>query len=200
MKLQKRCRQVCRNRAAQRTFHAMGFPRTYRHENEPAGLQDGSHSHRQRFARDPRWVAVKQCGVVATCRFGETHPMSSCGQFVAGLVEPDMTVAADTEKLEIDSAGSLDCRFVPLTFSVEVFGIPVQEMYVRWRQIHIREQMAVHERAEAARMCRWDACELVEVESDGAFEIHAAPRVELTQLLVDSNRSAPRRQAEHQRW
>ena len=78
--------------------------------------------------------------------------MRSCGQLVARLVEADMTVAADAEKLKIDSAGSVDCRFVPLALGIGVFGHPIQEMYLRRRQIHVREQMAVHERAEAARM------------------------------------------------
>ena len=102
------------------------------------GLQNRSHSHRQRFARNPRRVAVKQRGIVAACRFGQPHAMRSCGQLVAGLVETDVAVAADAEKLKIDSAGSLDCRLVSLTFGVEIFGDPIQEMYVRWRQIHMR--------------------------------------------------------------
>ena len=101
-----------RNRAAQRPFHAVGFPLTDRYQNESTGFEDCSHSHRQCFARDPRRVAVKQCGVVATCRFGEPHTMRPCGQLVAGFVETDMTVASDAEKLEIDSAGSVDRRFM----------------------------------------------------------------------------------------
>ena len=51
-----------------------------------------------------------------------------------------------------------------LTLGIGVFGNPIQEMNLRRWQIHMREQMAIHERAKAARIGGRHAQEFVQVE------------------------------------
>jgi hypothetical protein len=54
--------------------------------------------------------------------------MSPRDQLVPRLVEADVTVAADTEDLEIDSAGPADRLLVAIAFGIEIRGGTVQKV------------------------------------------------------------------------
>lgn len=184
----------------QRTLQAMGLSLPGGNQHERSSLQNRSHSHRQSFERNLCDVTVEQRRIVAARRVGQPYAMGRRFQLVTRLVEPDVAVAADADKLQIDPAGSLNRSLVQGTFGVEVFGGPIQEVNLRWWQVHAGKQVVLHERPEAAGVSWPYAAEFVQVERDGAREVHLAGRMQPAQLGVRGNRAVPRRQSEDERW
>ena len=80
------------------------------------------------------------------------------------LVEPDVTVRADAEDLQVDPAGRGDLALVARALLRRVRRRAVQEVDALRRQVHATEEVRVHEAAKAAGMRRRNPDELVEVE------------------------------------
>jgi hypothetical protein len=87
----------------------------------------------------------------------ERHAVRPRDQFLARLVEADVTIGANAEQLQIDAAAAVNLPVVARTFRVQVVGGTVQEMDIRRLQVDVLEQMLVHEPPEAAGMGRIDA-------------------------------------------
>src|SRR5262249_33250853 len=88
------------------------------------------------------------------------------------LVESDMAVAADSEKLQVDTAGLANGLLVFFTGRI---GVASQRglLHVNAgsRNIHVSEEMVLHEGVEALGVRRSDAEVFVEIEGDDPREI-----------------------------
>ena len=60
------------------------------------------------------------------------------GEGRTGLVEGDVPVLADTAEEELDAAKRLDARFVRVALADEVLGVPVEDVYLRGRDVDCR--------------------------------------------------------------
>ena len=94
--------------------------------------------------------------------------MRARGQLARRLVEPDVTVGADSEDDEVDSAGGGDRAFVALALGVEIGGAAVEEPDVLGRDVDVREEVLVHETAIAAGSVGAQADEFIEIEGADA--------------------------------
>ena len=89
------------------------------------------------------------------------------------LVEADVPVGADPEHLQIDAPGIGDFTFVAHALGLRIRGRAVEKMPVLRLDVHVAEQVLLHEASIAARVIRRYAEELVEVERRDLREIDA---------------------------
>src|SRR4029079_12499863 len=90
------------------------------------------------------------------------------------LVETDVAVHAQSEDLQADAPRPLDRALVAAAFPFDIVGHAVQKLNPAARQVDAIEEMALHERAIAARIARRETEKLVEVERRRAAEVGAA--------------------------
>src|SRR5262249_59395575 len=102
----------------------------------------------------------------------------------AGFVEADVTVGPEPENQQADAAGAANRPLVALALRAAVTHRAVQKMDPPRGQVHVIEQMPLHERAIAPRVAALEAEKLVEVERRRAAEIDAAPPIERRQLAI----------------
>ena len=108
VQLQKRARQLRRDRTVDHAFDASPPSRPGREQHDLARVQDRRHPHRQRLARHLRRISPKQRRVAAARFRLERDPVRPRLQRRRRLVEPDVAVGADAEHLQIDPAGLRD--------------------------------------------------------------------------------------------
>ena len=102
-----------------------------REENDLLGFADRADAHGERALRDGLHVALEEeTGVVLDRRGREVHDRGAALEGRAGLVERDVSVAADAQNLNVDAAGLLDLLLVVLALLVEVLGEAVENMRV----------------------------------------------------------------------
>src|SRR5688500_18248044 len=113
------------------------------------------------------------------------------------LVEPDVSVGADPQHLQVDSPGQGNLPFVPQALCVRILGAAIEEVTILRPDVHVAEQVLPHEAAIAAWMRRREAEKLVEVESRDAGEIDPGG-VKGDELTIERERRAPGGQTEDQ--
>jgi hypothetical protein len=117
----------------------------------------------------------------------------------SGLVEADVTVAADAQDLEVDAAGLADGLFIGgavlivIAADGAVGNVDIARIY-----IDAREEIFVHEMMEALRMCGGKTEIFIEIKSNDAGEIERALLVERDELFVDADHGAASGQAKRQ--
>lgn len=89
---------------------------------------------------------------------------------------------------QLDAAGALDLLLVRDTLLLEVLGVAVQDVDVGRVDIHVAEEVLVHEGVVGFRVLAWDADVLVHVEGDDIAEGDLAAFVGGHEVLVDSLR------------
>ena len=109
-----------------------------------------------------------------------------------------MAVGAEAEELQVDPARAANRALVAFALGRDVSHRAVQKMDPPRREIDVVEQMPLHEGAIAARIATVEAEELVEVEGRGAAKTRAAGAVPARDFVIQRNRRAAGRQAEHQ--
>src|SRR4029453_14143487 len=124
------------------------------------------------------------------------HAMGARLKDRSGLVETNVPVRADPENLHVDAAGARDRLLVAFALRFGVGHVARQKVGLRRWQVHAAEQGRLPKAARAARKRRWYAEELVEIERRHTAELEIPALRQRTQLLVKTNWSASRRQAE----
>src|SRR5262249_7217915 len=87
------------------------------------------------------------------------------------FVEADVSVASESKHHQVNATGSRDRTLIALAFSGRILRHPVQEMRSFPRDIHVIQQMPLHECVIALRIARRQADELVQVERARLREI-----------------------------
>src|SRR6184192_3682034 len=109
--------------------------------------------------------------VRAARSLAQCGPMRSRDERGIGLVEADMPVGPEPQDQQIDAAGARDGAFVACAHSGQIARGAVEEMDAPARQVDVIEEVALHERAVAARVCCGYAEELVEIERRRSGEV-----------------------------
>ena len=125
--------------------------------------------------------------------------MRQRAQAVSRFVEPDVTVRANPEDLQIDAAGRGDRIVVAAALLEQIGRRPVQKPDACRIDRHMLEQLGLHVGAIAVRIRGRQARELVEVECPHSRPADAIAAAPLPQLAIEPERGATRRQAKHQR-
>ena len=113
------------------------------------------------------------------------------------LIETNMPVGADPEDQQIDAAGALDRSFVTARFRDGIRRRPIEEIDPRGVDVHMIEEVTLHEAAIAARMRRRNTEELVQVEGGRLRKVRFPAPSEPHQLFVQQQRRSPGRESEH---
>jgi hypothetical protein len=116
----------------------------------------------------------------------------------AGLVETDVTVAADAEEHEIEAAGGADRGLVARGLGVRVRWRDVGHVRAIRRQIDVREETLAHPRTKRVRMIALEVEVLVEVERRCMRERDTPLVAHANQLAVHAGRRVARRKSEHE--
>lgn len=160
-------------------------------------LADRADAHRERAGRDFLFLALEeQAGVVLDRGGRQVHAACAALERGAGLVERDVSVAADAEHLDVDAAGLLDLGLVGLALLVEVLGETVEDVGVGELDVDLLEQVLVHEVAVALVVGSGEPDVLVEVP---ALDLLVADLLRLDglgHLIVHEDRGGARREAQ----
>ncbi len=119
-------------------------------------------------------------------------------QVVTRLVEPDVPVGADPEKLQVDTTRCGNRTFVAPALFLQVLSRPVEKADPLGRDIDGVEELFLHDASKASRMRRVDADEFVQVEGRHLRKVDGPGGMAAREFRVDRLRRATRRQPEHQ--
>ena len=145
MGLQERRRQPRCDRSPHHPFDArrLGLPR--RKQDHSIGFQDGANAHRQRLARHASDVAVEQRSAGRSRPFAQRDTVRRRQQFIGGLVEADVAIPTDTERLESDSASVLDQGLIAIALGLQIQGRAIESVIPIVRETDGINQMFANE-------------------------------------------------------
>src|SRR5690606_9058664 len=109
-----------------------------------------------------------------------------------------MAVRAEPEHLEVDAARALKRPIVACELRVEVVSVAVEKVHAIRPAAKPAEEMLLHERAVAARRILADPDELIQIERRHARETDATRALPGDQAVVETQRCAAGREAEHE--
>ncbi len=176
------------HRAFDGLLHDLRFGFTEGEEEDALGGEDGADAHGDGAAGDELFAEEIAGGVES----GDAVEGDEAGAAVArgaGLVEADVTGAADAEELEVDSAGGGDGGFVLLAEGGDGFGGEgaVGDVDVLARDIDVVEEVFVHETVVALELAGVHGEVFVEVEGDDVLEGEIFFLVEADEFGVDGD-------------
>ena len=116
-------------------------------------------------------IATEETGISNNSIFGESFYSGTACERGAGLVEGDVTIGPNSTNEEFDAAVLFDLSFVAVAFGLEVFGIAVEDVDVRFFDVYVAEEVGPHERVVALRVLFGDADVFIHVESYDVGEI-----------------------------
>ena len=172
----------------------LGLGQTVGHHQHLAGLHDGLDAHGVGLFGHKVLVAVKEALVGLDGGGGQVNAVGLQLKGFARLVEADVAVGAKAQQLQVDAVDDLVvlgagvCRVrVGAVGQVDRFGADV----------HMVEQILVHEAPVAFRVLLGQPAVLVEVDSGDFGEVDVALVVPLHQLCIRAHRGAAGRQTQH---
>ena len=166
------------------------------HDEDPLGGHDGADAHRERLARHVV-DAVEEAAVGLDGGLGEVHAVGALHEGVTGLVEADVTVVANAQELEVLVAGGGDGRVVLGAGGLVVLHQSVGHMGVGLVDVHVIEEVHVHEVAIALLVIAGQAAILVEVVGLDLGEVEIAGLVGGNEVLIGPDGRGARGKAEH---
>ena len=114
------------------------------------------------------------------------------------FVEGDVAVIADAAHEQVDFAVGLDLVFVALALGHQILGVAIEDVDVFRANVHVIEEVVVHEAVVALRMFLGQPHVLVHVEGDHVLEAHLAGFMQLNQALVGVEQGAASGQTQHE--
>ena len=109
-----------------------------------------------------------------------------------------MSVLADSAEEQVDSSGSHDGLLVILALFGEIRSVAVEDVDVAGRNVHLVEQILVHEAVVALRMALRKPYIFIHVECDDILEGDLSGLVHSDELGIDIQRSGAGRQSEYE--
>ena len=167
----------------------------YNHQ-DLLGLHDGADTHGESGAR--HFIGRgEEAGVGVDSVLGELNVVGTGNEMIAGLVEADMTVTADTQQLHIDAAQGIDESVVAGTLSGGIGVLAVGHVGVGQIDVDLGEEILVHEVAVTLVVLAVEAVVLVQIYGAYLLEADLALSVLLSQLGVHSQRGRTGSQADY---
>ena len=128
MQLQKRGWQSCCHRAPQHRLNSLCLLPSCCDQHNRLSTQDGSHTDRKRLFRNSSRDASKRAAVLDASRLEQADPMRARLQRIARLIEPDVTIHADSEQQQAQSTDARNGLLVALALGVRLSRKPVETM------------------------------------------------------------------------
>ena len=145
MELKNRSGYIGSNLAADGVVNSLSLILAVSDKDDLAGVHDTLHAERNSVLRNSHGVAAEETGVSLSRFDGDLLLMSERIDSSAGLVEADVTVAADSEKLKIDAAGSDDLGIIGCGLVVGEIGTVAGKIGVCNVNVDMIEKVVVHE-------------------------------------------------------
>ena len=161
-----------------------------------AGAHDGVGAHGVRLARH-LVPGGEEALVGLNGLLGQVDAVGAHVKGVARLVEADVAVVADAQQLQIDAAQAGDHRVIALALGLRVHVGAVRQVDAVFRDVHMIEQVPVHEAPVALPVLARQAAVLVQVYRGDLGKVEVSALVPLDQVLVGAHRGTAGRQAEH---
>src|ERR1051325_6929328 len=171
-----------------------GFPA--RHQDQLARIEDGPNAHGDRIDRHIL-SALEEPGVVVDSLFGQRFEPRPGAQGAPRLVERDVAVRADAQDLQVDTAAFRNALLVPLAEGRVVAGRARGNVDVVTRDVHVPEEVLVHEVVIALGVILGQAHVFVEVERRHAREVELLLFVQPYQFLIEAEWRGAGGHAEH---
>jgi hypothetical protein len=115
------------------------------------------------------------------------------------LIETDVAIAADAQKLEVDASGLADGLFIGGAILIVIAAdCPVGNVDVAGIHVDVRKQVFMHEMMEALGMRGGKTEILIEIKSNDPGEIERALLVKSDELFVNADHGAAGGQAKRQ--
>ena len=115
------------------------------------------------------------------------------------LVEADMAVRSDAENLEPDTACGANGCLVPRALGLDIGRGAVEKVDAPRIEVHVAEQVLLHELAIRAGLRGILSEELIQIERGRTAEVGSPGGSQLRELAVEEDGRSARRQPEHQR-
>src|SRR5438093_1089431 len=189
-----------RHHAGDRSFdglgNRLGLGLPARHQDQLARIEDGPNAHGDRIDRHTL-SALEEPGVIVDSLFGQRLEPRPGAQGAARLVECDVAIRADAQDLQVDTAAFRDALLVPLAEGGVVAGRARGNVDVVTRDVHVLEEVLVHEVVVALGVIHGQAHVFVEVERRHPREVELLLLVQPHQLLIEAEWRGSGGHAEH---
>ena len=106
---------------------------------------------------------------------------------LAGLIEADVAIVADSQQLQVNAARLPDGSIVGAGGSLRVGGVSIRDVDVFRRHVDMAEQLLPHEEMVGAGMLRRKALVFIQIEADGPGKIKITRLVHGNQVLVGAH-------------
>lgn len=160
------------------------------------GSHDGSNAHGVRLAG--HFVCgIEQAAVRIDGAFRQIDAVGFLGEFISRLVEADVPVVTKTEKLQVNAARQGNGGFVGIACGLGVGVGAVRDMRVFRTDVHMVEQMLLHEVMIALLVIVRKAAIFVKIKRGDAGEIEVFLFVALNELGIQALGRRTRGKAEH---
>ena len=108
-------------------------------------VEDGLYTDGKSHTRHLADVVSEETGVGEDSVVREGLDARARGERRTRLVERDVPILADTAQEELDASVRFDPRLVRVALPDQVFGVAVQDVHLRRRDVDVREELAEHE-------------------------------------------------------
>ena len=140
------------DRAEEGFLHDLGLAGAVDHHQHLTGLHNGLDAHGVGLLRHKVLVAVEEALVGLDGGFGQINAVGLQLKRLARLVEADVAVRAKAQQLQVDAAHAVD-DLVVLGAGIVCIGVgAIRQVDVRRVDVHMIEQVAVHEAPVAFRV------------------------------------------------
>src|SRR6266849_508817 len=141
-----------------------------RHQHELTRIENGADAHGDGVHRHV-FPVLEEPRVVIDGLLGQRLEPRARAQRAGRLVEGNVAVGADAQNLQVDATAFRYTLLVPVTKGRVVAGRARGNIDVLPRDVHMLEEMLVHEVVVALRMTRREAHILVQIERGHAREV-----------------------------
>src|SRR5467141_1015436 len=142
----------------------------------------------------------KELRVVVQCFLAQDLQARAGADAGSRLVEADVAVAPDAQKLKVDSSCLSDSLLVRCAVLIVIAADgSVGNVDVSGIRVDVREEVFLHEMMKAPRMCGGKSEIFIEIKGNDAREIERALFVQMHEMFVDADHGAAGCQSKHQR-
>ncbi len=185
----------CGERTFDHVFDGADFRGTEREEQAAARIKDGADAHRECVFRHGVEGAEDRA-VITERLLGEDLNPRARAERAGGLIEADVTVAAEAEELDVDAARVEDALFVAAALGVKIGRRANGHVGALLVDVDVAEEIFPHEIPVGLVVGAGEADILVEVERRDPAEVEALVAMQADELLVKTERSATGGEAE----
>ena len=90
------------------------------------------------------WIFIKVNLVCVNCAFCKLYLEGSVCKLVSRLVEANVSVVTNAQKLNINATCSVDFIVIAFAFCVAIFSVAVKEMNVFFKNVKTIEKLLMH--------------------------------------------------------